>query len=1016
MQVLFVSNCQHKAWDRTRAILDRYATRIGERAWTTPITQQALEEMHAALRRKASRNTSVACYRNDPVLGMRMLWIVGNTKHYDKNERFAAAFRQKVRAFPQYLRMAAMCAKLAGLAHDLGKMNKRFQWKLLQATRDDQKDRVRHEWLSAYLFKHLVSEQERTLEGLRSAWNAIPGKVRHDEIRASPVREQMQSLLDATGLAICTHHGAIGGSLDKSPLTFDDSQHVRGTDGADFRDYLSPKIIPSGKTDDVARWQAVMKGIDHLVSRMSKIACSDPALLEKIMLVARASLVLANHSVSSNKYEGDPEREGVSLYANTKNKEGHKEGRKLDQPLSWHLLEVGELAARNVTMFSGDLPAISEEQVARFLDQKSADPRYAWQDRAADAVSGLDGGKLVFNVASTGAGKTLGNLKIALAMRSQDARIAVAFNLRTLTKQTYAAYKKAIGAYGMNEFERDFACLLGFHPTDDGDFMEDDEESDEQQTQVDIEGAAELALAPWMNSIVSRYSKEQLATIVAVPALISTMDWIVAAGDPGEQGRHALALLRVATSDLILDEVDSYDVGASVAVMRVVKIAAMFRRNVIVSSATLSPAFADGLIRAYESGWRANAKDASWNFITLHDDAGFAPLIMRNPSAGDAVAAYRASMNEVAALIAARPALRRMEVFNIQDINDLHASVAKQAMAMHERFSRVPDGLRCRLSIGLVRMANIKPCMELAEFLRQSGDFVVCAYHSQDVLERRKVREELMDKILSRKPGENWVAALIAAEPWIENREGDVRLVVVATPVEEVGRDHDFDWAIIEPSSIHSIIQVAGRVNRHRQIPQDKSNVAIMSKNVRALNNELKCFVSPGFECKRENGASTHPDRDARTLLEPISDNCTSDVLDAGLIFSEKRKTRFALYDEAGVEEKLRKANIVFSRDDMRLGIMLDKFASEYRLRDGRIQFLKLLIDKLKFRRINGEADLGSVRMREKNLPNTWLCPDIERLAEENNGIVHAVIDPGENKTIKSIDIKWNGIVMVSAN
>ena len=1012
MQVLFVSNCQHKAWARTRAILDRYATRIGERAWTTPITQQALEEVHAALRRKASRNTSVACYRNDPVLGMRMLWVVGNTKHYDKNGRFAVAFRQKVRTFPRYLRMAAMCAKLAGLAHDLGKMNKRFQWKLLQATRNDQKDRVRHEWLSAYLFKHLVSGQERTLEGLRSAWNAIPGKVRHDEIRASPVREQMQSLLDATGLAICTHHGAIGGSLDKSPLKFDGSQHVRGTGGTDFLDNLSPKIIPSGKSDDVARWQAVMKGIDHLVSRMSKIACSDPALLEKIMLVARASLVLADHSVSSKKYEGDPEREGVSLYANTKN----KEGRKLDQPLSWHLLEVGELAARNVTMFSGDLPAMGEAQVARFLGQKSVDPRYVWQDRAADAVSGLDGGKLVFNVASTGAGKTLGNLKLALAMRPKDARIAVAFNLRTLTKQTYAAYKKAIGVYGMDEFERDFACLVGFYPTDDGDFMEDDEESGDQHTQVDVEGAAGLMLPPWMDSIVSRYDKERLATIVAVPVLISTMDWIVAAGEPGEQVRHVLALLRVASSDLILDEVDSYDVGAVVAVMRVVKIAAMFGRNVIVSSATLSPALADGLIKAYESGWRANGKDVPWNFIVVHDDMGFTPQIEKNLSAGDAVVKYRAYMNEIAALIAARPALRRMEVFDIQDKNDLQASVARQAMVMHERFSYVPDGLRCRLSIGLIRMANVKPCMEMAEFLRQSGDFVVCAYHSQDVLERRKVREELMDKILSRKPGENWVAELIAAEPWIKGLEGDVRLVVVATPIEEVGRDHDFDWAIIEPSSMHSIIQTAGRVNRHRQIPQYKPNVAIMSKNVRALDDELKCFVFPGFECESENGTSTHPDRDARTLLEPISGNCMSDVLDAGLIFSDARKTKFALYDEAGVEEKLRRANIVFSRDDMRLGMMLDNFAREYRLRDSRIQFFKLLIDNLKFRRIDEETDLGSVRMREKGMPNTWLCPDIERLAEENDGIVHAAIDTGKNKTIERIDIKWNGIVMVTAN
>lgn len=35
---------------------------------------------------------------------------------------------------------------------------------------------------------------------------------------------------------------------------------------------------------------------------------------------------------------------------------------------------------------------------------------------------------------------------------------------------------------------------------------------------------------------------------------------------------------------------------------------------------------------------------------------------------------------------------------------------------------------------------------------------------------------------------------------------------MLATAVAEVGRDHDYDWAIVEPSSMRSIIQLAGRV------------------------------------------------------------------------------------------------------------------------------------------------------------------------------------------------------------
>lgn len=47
-----------------------------------------------------------------------------------------------------------------------------------------------------------------------------------------------------------------------------------------------------------------------------------------------------------------------------------------------------------------------------------------------------------------------------------------------------------------------------------------------------------------------------------------------------------------------------------------------------------------------------------------------------------------------------------------------------------------------------------------------------------------------------------------------------VVVVVVASPVEEVGRDHDFDWGILEPTTPQSLIQALGRVLRHRSLAQ----------------------------------------------------------------------------------------------------------------------------------------------------------------------------------------------------
>ena len=76
----------------------------------------------------------------------------------------------------------------------------------------------------------------------------------------------------------------------------------------------------------------------------------------------------------------------------------------------------------------------------------------------------------------------------------------------------------------------------------------------------------------------------------------------------------------------------------------------------------------------------------------------------------------------------------------------------------------------------------------------------------------------------------------------------------MATPVEEVGRDHDFDWAVIEPSSYRSIIQLAGRVKRHRNQEVTQPNIAIMQYNLKAIKNDVKdpAFIRPGYEPKQK--------------------------------------------------------------------------------------------------------------------------------------------------------------------
>lgn len=78
MHVIFISACQKRAIRRSRAILDSYALRAGERCWISPMTTEGLQEVRAGFGpRNATRQTSVACYQNDGRRRMKLLWIVG---------------------------------------------------------------------------------------------------------------------------------------------------------------------------------------------------------------------------------------------------------------------------------------------------------------------------------------------------------------------------------------------------------------------------------------------------------------------------------------------------------------------------------------------------------------------------------------------------------------------------------------------------------------------------------------------------------------------------------------------------------------------------------------------------------------------------------------------------------------------------------------------------------------------------------------------------------------------------
>ncbi len=129
------------------------------------------------------------------------------------------------------------------------------------------------------------------------------------------------------------------------------------------------------------------------------------------------------------------------------------------------------------------------------------------------------------------------------------------------------------------------------------------------------------------------------------------------------------------------------------------------------------------------------------------------------------------------------------------------------------------------------------------------------AYHSNQVLLLRHEQERHLDQVLKRKEEEGDEPKAFE-DPIIRShldsaKAPNMLFIVVATPVEEVGRDHDFDWAIVEPSSYRSIVQLAGRVSRHRENTINEPNIGLMQYNLKSFqydDDNERSFQKPGYE------------------------------------------------------------------------------------------------------------------------------------------------------------------------
>jgi CRISPR-associated endonuclease/helicase Cas3 len=256
-----------------------------------------------------------------------------------------------------------------------------------------------------------------------------------------------------------------------------------------------------------------------------------------------------------------------------------------------------------------------------------------------------------------------------------------------------------------------------------------------------------------------------------------------------------------------------------------------------------------------------------------------------------------------------RIALRIADILKVEhckDHNELFETIWQGCHQQHQRFN-IKTNTGVRVSIGFVRWSQIAVTRNCARYMSSKSPEhntlhkIIC-YHSRHMLCIRNEIEIFLDSVGDRRGADgsknnllddpHVQAAVTEAESMgMQN----VMIIVVCSPIMEIGRDYDFDWSINDPSGLRMLIQACGRLGRHSNY-HGCITALVLSEPYLALKNrwndhpEKAAYIYPGVE-EQPSPMKTNPDEKWRlrnddgefiTLAEEVFDMTTlREVVDA---------------------------------------------------------------------------------------------------------------------------------------
>jgi CRISPR-associated endonuclease/helicase Cas3 len=903
MNILLISQCDKRALTATRRILDQFAERRGERTWQTPITQAGLDTLRRLLRKTARKNTAVACHWIRGRDHSELLWVVGDASRFNSegavptNVTTRNILRRQDESDWHTGEDIHLLTAMSALLHDLGKASLAFQRRLTGELQE--RNQYRHEWVSLRLFEAFVGEDgdatwlrrlaDPTLDD-DDTWLSRLKRDGLDSALPTPfTRLAHAPLAQAIGWLIVTHHRlpTLPRNRDGTPGTFSVGLLNRTLERIDpdwnERPTSSERHVieqywqfPHGLPVTTEMWRKrsgrIAENLSKLLDRPDPASWLDNPF---VMHISRLSLMLADHHYSS--LNGDDAGRvkvpvGYPLYANTKGGFGD-----FNQTLDEHLLGVAlhsSEVTRALPRFDQHLPRLARHKGLR---KRSQDERFRWQDKAAEIAESMrerstHHGAFIVNMASTGCGKTLANARVmyALADPERGMRCAFAMGLRTLTLQTGRAFRDLL-----NLGDDDLAIRVGGSASRA--LFEHYEEQAERtgsasrQALLDEDSHVVFEGDPDRDPLLKRVMHDpQVRALLTAPLLVCTIDHLTPATESQRGGRQIAPMLRLMSGDLVLDEPDDFDIDDLPALTRLVHWSGLLGARVLLSSATLPPALVQGLFEAYRNGrqhfernrgYQSSPADRAPSICCAWiDEFSQAKADFAEPQ--EFAEAHQAFATKRHARLAKAEVRRRGELLPLalngvsRDQQPVRfAELARNAaLKLHAHHHGTDPRTGRHVSFGLIRMANIEPLVDVALALYRLGAppgvrIHLCVYHSRFPLLIRSAIERRLDQALNRRQPEVVFDLADIRQRLDASSEPDQIFIVLGSPVTEVGRDHDYDWAVVEPSSMRSLIQLAGRVRRHRGGDCPSANLLVFDTNLRHFRQPGQpAFCKPGFE------------------------------------------------------------------------------------------------------------------------------------------------------------------------